>query len=276
MALVREKDGKRLHVKSKLMGESLVSKSLIEGMELPPQERLFPSVNVIKIGGQSICDRGAKALPAIIKEIISLRNDYRMLLTAGGGTRSRHIYSIALELGMPTGVIAKFASAISEQNALLLATMLAPWDGIQIGHNDILKLPSYFAQGCIPVTHGMPPYDLFALPPEKGRLPIHRTDTGTLIMANLIGAKSCIFVKDEDGLFTDNPKTNSDVTFIAEIGAKELMKRDLQDLVIERSCLEILENCEGIDRIRIINGLIEGNLTKALKGEAVGTVIYRE
>ncbi|HPI92115.1 MAG TPA: uridine kinase [Deltaproteobacteria bacterium] len=276
MSLVRDKDGKRLHIKSRLMGESLVRKSLYDELQPPPQVRLFPDVNVVKIGGQSICDRGIKALPSIIREIASVKKRHKILLTAGGGTRSRHIYTIGLELGMPTGIIAKFASTISEQNALLLATLLASWDGIRIHQDDILKLPTYFSQGCIPVTHGMPPYDYFALPPEKGRLPVHRTDAGTLLIANLIGAKSCIFVKDEDGLYTDNPKTNTKATFIREIGVRELLKRDLEDLVVERSCLEILVNSEAIDRIQIVNGLKKGNISKALDGKLVGTVIYKD
>ena len=276
MPLVRDRDGKRLHIKSKLMGESLVRKSLFDDMEMPPQLRLFPDVNVVKIGGQSLCDRGIKALPAIIKEIVSAKKKHKILLTTGGGTRSRHIYAIGMELGMPTGIIARFASTISEQNALLIATLLAPWDGIRIHQDDILKLPTYYSQGCIPVTHGMPPYDFFALPPDKGRLPVHRTDAGTLLIANLIGAKSCILVKDEDGLYMENPKTNPKAAFIPAIGAKELLRMDLDDLVIERSCLEILINSEAIDKIQIINGLKKGNITKALAGKRVGTIIFKE
>ncbi len=113
MALIRERDGKRLHVKSLLMGESLVSKSLIEELEIAPQQRLFPDVNILKIGGQSICDRGIRAVPAIIKEIAANKEKHKMLITTGGGTRSRHIYAIGLELGMPTGIIAKFGSSVS-------------------------------------------------------------------------------------------------------------------------------------------------------------------
>ena len=115
MALVRDRDGKRLHVKSKLTGESLVSKSFIEELEVSPQQRLFPDVNILKIGGQSICDRGIRAVPAIIKEIVANKEEHKILITTGGGTRSRHIYAIGLELGMPTGIIAKFGSSISEQ-----------------------------------------------------------------------------------------------------------------------------------------------------------------
>lgn len=276
MPLIREKDGKRLHIKSRLMGESLVRKSLYDELDSPPQVKLFPDVNVVKIGGQSICDRGKKALPAIVQELGSAKKKHKILVTTGGGTRSRHIYAIALELGMPTGIIARFASTISEQNAILVSTLLAHWDGIRIHQDDILKIPTYFSQGCIPVVQGMPPFDYFALPPDKGRLPIHRTDAGTLLMANLIGARSCIFVKDEDGLYTDNPKTNPDAAFIPEIGARELLERDLEDLVIEPSCLEILINSPSIDRIQVVNGLKKGNITKALDGKRVGTIIYRD
>ncbi len=276
MALIREKDGKRLHVKSKLMGESLVSKSLIDEMQLVPQRRMFPDLNILKIGGQSICDRGAKALPRIIEEIVENKSEYKMLLTAGGGTRSRHIYSIGLELGMPTGIIARFGTTISEQNSLLVSTLLGPWGGVQIAHDDLVKLPNYYSQGCIPVTHGMPPYDYFAIPPARGRIPSHRTDVGTVLLADLTGARSCIFIKDEKGLYTDDPKKDPDAEFISEIGAKALLEKDLDDLVIERPCLEILQNSEVIEKIYIINGMEPGNITRALKGENAGTVIFRE
>ena len=276
MALIRERDGKRLHVKSRLMGESLVSKSFIEELEVAPQQRLFPDVNILKIGGQSICDRGTRAVPAIIKEIVANKEKHKMLITTGGGTRSRHIYAIGLELGMPTGIIAKFGSSVSEQNALLISMLLSPWGGIKIGHDEIVKLPTYFSQGCIPVMHGMPPYDYFAIPPATGRIPIHRTDVGTLILADLIGARSCIFIKDEKGLYSDDPKKNPDAEFIEEIGAKQLLERNLDDLIIERPCLEILQNSQVIHQIQIINGLEEGNITKALNGEHIGTIIYKE
>lgn len=276
MALVRDRDGRRLHVKSKLMGESLVSKKLWEALPEAPQVRLFPDVNVLKIGGQSICDRGAKALPGVIKEIVANKAQHKMLLTSGGGTRSRHIYAIGLELGMPTGIIAKFGASISEQNALLLSMLLSAWGGVKIGHDDIVKLPNYFVENCIPVMHGMPPYDYFAMHPTRGRIPLHRTDVGTVLLADLIGARSCILVKDEQGLYTDDPKKNPQAEFIPAIGVNALIKRDLNDLILERPCLEILKNSEVLTQIQIINGLEEGNITKALQGEPVGTIISRD
>jgi len=124
----------------------------------------------------------------------------------------------------------------------------------------------------------MPPYDYFALPPgsARGRIPIHRTDVGTVLLADLIGAKSCLFVKDEKGLFTDDPKKDPQAEFIPEIGAKTLMEMNQDDLIIERPCLEILQNSEVLSSIQIFDGTREGNLTRALRGEHVGTIIHRE
>jgi molybdenum storage protein len=276
MALIREEGGKRLHVESRLMGESLVSKQFINGLAIAPQERLYPDVVVMKIGGQSICDRGAKALPGILKEIVACREQYKMLIVTGGGTRSRHIYTIGLEMGMPTGVIAKFGSMVSEQNALMIAALLSPWGGVKISHSDIIKLPTFFAEKIIPVMHGMPPYDYFAIKPKQGRIPIHRTDVGLVILADLIGSRTILFIKDEDGLYTDDPKKNPKAEFIPEIGARDLMAMEQDDLVIERPCLDIIQNSEVIEQVQVVNGLVEGNITRALAGEHVGTIIRRQ
>ncbi len=273
MALIREKDGKKLHIKSKLMGESLVGKDLLNSLNVAPQQRLFPDVNIMKVGGQSISDRGAKALPQVVKEIGENRNKHKMLVTTGGGTRSRHIYSLGMELGMPTGMMGKFGSAISEQNALMVATLLSQWGGIKIGADQILELSLYYDQKAIPVIAAMPPYDLFSIPSKNGRIPNLRTDSGTIILADLIGAKSCIFIKDEKGLYTDDPKKNPDAQFIPEITVEELIEKDLPDLAIERTCLTILQDSEVVDSIQIINGLEYGNITRALEGEHVGTII---
>ena len=179
-------------------------------------------------------------------------------------------------MGMPTGIIARFGSTISEQNALMIATLLSPWGGIKISHSDIIKLPTYFAEGIIPVMHGMPPYDYFAIKPKKGRIPIHRTDVGLVILADLIGSRRIIFIKDEKGLYSNDPKKDPDAEFIPRIGARELMQRDQDDLVIERPCLEIIQNSEVIEEIQIINGMVPGNITKALAGEHVGTIIFKQ
>lgn len=65
-------------------------------------------------------------------------------------------------------------------------------------------------------------------------------DAGCYLVAETYGCKQMIFVKDEDGLYTANPKTGSSATLIPRITVDELIERDLPDLVVERPVLELM------------------------------------
>jgi len=276
MSLLRDESG-RLHIESPLMGESLMRKELLADTDVAGSQiyRLLPELNVVKIGGQSIIDRGRKALVPILDEIVSARSEHQIVIVTGGGTRSRHAYAIALDLGMPAGVLAKLGASVSEQNALMVALLLTPHGGLKIGHDDIPKLAAYLALDAIPVMHGMPPYGLWEEPPPIGRIPPHRTDVGAFLTAEVVGARRCILVKDEAGLFADDPKRNPEAAFIAEISVEELMERDLPDLPVERSLLSALQRARSVREVFLVNGREPGALTAALRGENPGTRLYR-
>jgi molybdenum storage protein len=275
MALTKDASG-RLHIESPLMAESLMDKTLLEGTEAGQVFRPLPGLNIVKLGGQSIIDRGRQAVIPLLEEIVAARREHQMLVITGGGTRSRHVYSVAIDLGMPTGVLAKLGSSISEQNALMVSLLLAPHGGVKIGHDDVVKLPAYLALGAIPVMHGMPPYGLWEEPADQGRIPSHRTDVGAFLTAEVTGAKRCILVKDEQGLFTADPKKQLDAHFIEKIEVNELLALDLHDLPVERTMLTALARARSVHEVLIINGLESGNLTRALAGENPGTLIYRQ
>ena len=57
---------------------------------------------------------------------------------------------------------------------------------------------------------------------------------------------------------------------------EELVRRDLKTLPIERQVLKLLRTARGITQIQIVNGLKPGNLTAALDGKPVGTIVTRE
>ncbi|MGD2041525.1 MAG: uridine kinase, partial [Anaerolineae bacterium] len=237
--------------------------------------RPLPDLNVIKLGGQSIIDRGRAVVLPLLEEIAALRREYALLVMTGGGTRSRHAYAIALDLGMPTGVLAKLGASISEQNALMISLLLAPRGGVKIGHDDVVKLPAYMALDVIPVMHAMPPYSLWEEPAERGRIPPHRTDVGTFLTAEVTGARRCILVKDEKGLYTADPKKDPTASFIEEIEVNELIEQDLADLAVERAMLRALSRAQSVREVLIINGRQRGTLARALAGENPGTRIYR-
>jgi molybdenum storage protein len=124
--------------------------------------------------------------------------------------------------------------------------------------------------------HGMPPYGLWEEPADQGRIPSHRTDVGAFLTAEVTGAKRCILVKDEQGLFTADPKKQPDAHFIEKIEVNELLALDLHDLPVERTMLTALARARSVHEVLIINGLESGNLTRALAGENPGTLIYRQ
>lgn len=238
-----------------------------------PPIRVLPDVHVVKIGGQSIFDRGRAAVWPLVEELAACAKQHQIILGMGGGTRSRHAYSIGLELGLPTGFLAAIGSSTSLQNAHMMQMLLARHGGILVDFEEFEKLPLYVRSGSIPILVGMPPFQQWERPPETGRIPANRTDAGVYLMAEFLGAKSCIFVKDEDGLYSDDPKKHADAAFIPKISAGALRRMDLPDLVIERVVLDYLPRADHVREIQIVNGLKPGLLTRALGGEHVGTII---
>jgi len=235
---------------------------------------VLPDVRVVKIGGQSIMDRGRAAVFPILDEIVAARAaGIAIVLAAGGGTRARHIYSIASELELPTGVLASLGKYVPMQNARMLQMLLARHGGLYILPDDFEKLPLYLRMGCIPIMSGMPPFGYWEKREAGSRIPPHRTDAGAFLSAEFLGAPRVVYVKDEDGLYTDDPKKNPAAERIARIGAADLAARDLPDLVVERVVLDYLPRARWCRQVQIVNGLRPGEVLRALQGEDVGTII---
>ncbi len=237
---------------------------------------LMPEAKVLKIGGQSIMDRGRSAVFPLLDEIVAAKQKHSLLLGMGGGTRARHIYAIASDLEMPTGVLAALGAYVPMQNARMLQMLLARHGGIYFLHDDFEKLPLYFQLGCIPIMTGMPPFSYCERPSETGCIPANRTDAGVFLTAEVLGVPRAIFVKDENGLYDDDPKKTPSAKRIPRIGARELLDRDLPDMIVERVVVEYLTRSRFCREVQIINGLERGQLTRALDGEDVGTIIYQD
>jgi molybdenum storage protein len=282
--LIKEEgDSGRLHIESKLMGESLVSKEFLKSTEAKEYFRMHPDINVLKIGGQSIMDRGKKALFPILDVLIEAKEKYKILLMTGGGTRARHVYNIGVDLGMPTGVLSKLGEKVSWQNAEMLSVLLSKHGGVKIGHGDNLEQLTMFCRlGYLPITTGIPPYGFFEHPAEYGSIPPHRTDCGAFLLAENIGARSLIFLKDEKGLYDQDPKkveesARKDLNFYDRISAKKLLEMDLDDLIIERPILALLQRAKCLKELQIIDAIRHPeHILAALEGKHVGTIIYKE
>ncbi len=260
------------------LGKSLVSGSLTDTELLARTDeqsliQILPDTNVLKVGGQSFIDRGRAAVFPLIEEIVENLGRHQMIIGTGAGTRARHAYSVGIDLGMPTGVLSVLGTFASMQNARMLHYLLAKHGIPFIEPVQFPQLPLYLAERGAVIFFGMPPYTFWQKNPEVGRIPPHRTDTGVYLISEVFGAKSMIYIKDEDGLYTADPKKDKHAKFIPKISVGELNEMDLDDVVVERAVLELLPNAESRRSIQIINGLVKGNLTRALNGEEVGTII---
>lgn len=263
-------------VPSALMRQTLLDRKLVRPLDRPVIS-LLPWLNVVVIGGRSIMDRGRDALLPVVEELREALPEHRMLILTGPGIRGRHVLGVGLDLGLPTGVLAALISADAEQNGHLVAALLAEHGVSYLPHAAIAhQLAVHLAASQAVVSNGYPPYELYEFPPEVGKIPPHRTDTGAFLLADAYGAARIIYVKDVDGVFTIDPAaTNgSHPELIARIAAAELQSRNLDTLPIDPLVLEVMAHAKHQKEIQIVNGLTPGNITKALQGEHVGTIIH--
>jgi molybdenum storage protein len=256
-----------------LVHGSLTDEVLLAETEAQPVLPILPDANVIKIGGQSLIDRGRAAVFPLLDELVANLAQHKMIIGTGAGTRARHAYSVGLDLGMPTGVLSILGTFVSMQNARMLHYLLAKHGIPFIEPVQFAQLPFYLEERRAVIFFGMPPYIYWQPNPALGRIPPNRTDTGVYLVSEVFGARSMIYVKDEDGLYTADPKKDPTAKFIPQITVEELEALDLDDVVVEHSVLEMMKNAQHRRSIQIINGLVPGNLTRALNGEAVGTII---
>ncbi len=261
------------HVQSRLMRESLIDKNVMARTE-SQVTAILPDVNVIQIGGRSIMDRGRSAVLPLLDEIVANQAQHRMIIGVGAGVRSRHIFSVGLDLGLPTGALAALSAKDAAQNAYMVSCLLAKHGFVYLEAPFVVQLlPAMLAAARGAVFNGIPPYSLWEHPPAVGKLPPHGSDAGSYLVAEVFGARSMIFLKDVDGVYTADPKIDPQAEWIPEITAADLINRRLPTLPIEPSVLELMGRAKLATTVRLVNGLVPGNLTRALADQAGGTVI---
>ncbi len=256
-----------------LMQRSLTDPELLAAAEAAPDYRILPDATVIKIGGQSVIDRGRAAVYPLVEEIVAARKAHKLLIGAGAGTRARHLYSIAAALNLPAGVLSQLGASVADQNAAMLGQLLAKHGVSAVSSAGLSSVPLYLAEINAVVFSGMPPYGLWTRPAPEGVIPPYRTDAGCFLVAEQFGCKAMIYVKDENGLYTANPKTAKDAKFIPKISVDEMKAQGLHDSILEFPMLDLLKAARHVHEVQVVNGLVPGNLTRALAGEHVGTII---
>ncbi len=267
---------KRHHMQSLLARESLLDKDVMAGTETPVF-RMLPHVHVVKVGGSSILEAGRDVVMPVVDALGEVLKSEKLILGVGAGARSRHVFSIGLDLGLPTGVLAQVSVADALGNAHILGTLLAPHGVTAIppeifGH--LLPLFMHAVPGVI--FNGVPPYSLWEHPPAVGKIPPHRTDAGCLILAECFGCKSVTLVKDVDGLHTEDPKHNPAAPLIERISVSALRALALPTLPFDEALLDVLDTARCVRSFQLINGRRPELIARALRGEHVGTIVHAD
>jgi molybdenum storage protein len=162
-------------------------------------------------------------------------------------------------------------------NAHLLGTLLAPHGVVAIppeilGH----MLPFFIKAVPAVICNGDPPFSIWEHPPRVGRIPPHRTDAGSFLLAECYGCANHTLIKDVDGLYEADPKINPKAAFIKDITVTELKARKLPTLPFDRVLIDLLACARQVKQFQIINGLKPHLLEPALRGEHVGTIVRKD
>src|SRR3954451_8638741 len=264
---------------SAFMRQTLLDRDLVSQAPSRSTVRMLPWLHVVTIGGRSIIDRGRVALEPVVAELRGVYADRKLLIATGPGIRARHVMGVALDLGLPTGALASLASTEAEQNGHIVAALMAEAGVSSLPHTTVaLQLAAHLAASPAAVSNGFPPYEMFEFPPAVGKIPPPRTDSGAFLIADAYGAARLVYVKDVDGIFTADPATAGDgeAELIPRVGARELQAMDLPTLPIDRLVLELMADAKHQHEIQIVNGLVPGNIAKALAGEHVGTIVHAD
>lgn len=262
------------HVASPLARQTLLDSDLTRPVAGGRPIPLLPWVQVIKIGGRSIMDRGHEAILPIVDELRSLLPEHRLLILTGAGIRARHLYGVGLDLGLPVGSLAPLAASEAGQNGHILASLLAPEGVSYIEHPTIAsQLAIHLSAARAVVGSAFPPYHHHEFP--LSRIPYHRADTGAFLLADALGAAGLTIVEDVDGVYTDDPNAagGQHAELLRETSAVELAKLK-GTLPFDPALLEVMANARHIARVQVVNGLVPGRLTAALRGQHVGSIIH--
>jgi len=113
---------------------------------------------------------------------------------------------------------------------------------------------------------------------EKGRVvifaagtgnPYFTTDTAASLRAAEIEAEIVLKSTRVDGVYSDDPETNTSAELYEELTYKEVLDNKLS--VMDLTAITLCE--ENNMPIRVFDGTKDGNIFKVLKGEKMGTII---
>lgn len=165
---------------------------------------------ILKIGGS--LSKDIVSLKNLCKEIGDLAKKHQILIVPGGGEFADAVRSLDRKYKFSDSIAHKIAILAMDQYGFFLSELI-PKSYVTYTFNEKnrgllpLFLPSQFLFQNDLLEHS---WDI-------------TSDSIAAFIANRLKVKKLILVKDVDGIFSKNPKEESNSKFIEELSAKELM-----------------------------------------------------
>jgi uridylate kinase len=226
---------------------------------------------VLSLGGSVLIREklNTAQISKICHLVDSLRKEgYRFVLVIGGGKTARDYVAGGKALGANNFALDELGIAASRLNAKLVIQALE--NPVHEVMTDVNKALGALEKNAVPVYGGL--------------IPGFTTDTVASLLSEVLGA-TFINLSNVDGVYSANPKENSDAKFYATLSHEELIKiigrstgwgaSPSQNVVLDLPCALILKR-SNIKSV-VLNAEDVDNLENAIRGrEFKGTIIESE
>ena len=210
---------------------------------------------VIKVGG-SIAEH-PEALKTLCKKLNEIAKKHRLLIVPGGGEFADVVRGIEKRFATSAYVSHKMAVLGMDQFGLLLSELIP--NAIAIA--SLEKAKDYWKSETTPVF--LPSKMMFREEPLEASWDV-TSDSIAAFVACRVHADMVILVKDVDGIFSSDPKENSDAKLIKEISPSALSKMR-GETAVDRYLPRLLRD-KGLD-CYVVNGLHPERILQVLDGE---------
>jgi len=210
---------------------------------------------VLKVGG-SLAEYPS-ILKRLCKELASFAEDHEILIVPGGGGFADAVRDFDETHGLSNTAAHKMAILTMDQFGLFLSDIIP---NSYVSYS--LRKSKSSPKGTLPIF--LPSRFIFRKDPLEHNWDV-TSDSIAAYIAGVLPAEKLVLLTDVDGIFTDNPKKNSEAKLIAEVSAKQLLewdKRTSVDRTLPKLLLMTRVDCY------VVNGRHPKRIKAVLEGQS--------
>lgn len=225
---------------------------------------------LLKISGESLAGDGrfgvseemTRRLSRQIRDVRDLGVEIAIVVGGGNFWRGKEVKNMDRATADHIGMLATVMNALILQNALLSEGL----DTVVQTAVEIAGIAEPYARrkAISRLSRG----EVVIFGGGTGN-PFFSTDTAAALRAAEIGADVILLAKNVDGVYSDDPKTNPRAVKFDELTYAEVLEKDLK--VMDLTAVTLCK--DNNIAIHVFSASEDGNVTRAVFGEKIGTMI---